>query len=92
MCWSEAPIPTAEEIAKIHFCQKHPNVSLGRRHYIPFASAYEHYCMKCLANTIAAIPTQAAEHPDWFGDNKVDPITIQIVLDTLDQKLGIVPD
>jgi hypothetical protein len=88
MCFADSSFvsPTPAERAEIHFCRVHPKESLGRRRYGLYYSAYEHACPRCLATTIADIPT----HPEWFPV-PVDPATIQLVLDVLYQKLGIEP-
>lgn len=89
MCLSEAPFPTAEDFAKIRYCPKHPAVNLGRYRFTLFGLQPEHVCSKCIRECIEAIPEQAAAHPEWYGNQSIDPQTVQIVLDVLDQKLGI---
>lgn len=92
MCWSEGLFLTVEEMNKIHYCPNHPTVSLGKCSRPMPGYRYQYYCPQCIVNTIAAIPTQADDHPSWFNNIKMDSVTIQIVLDVLDQKLGLIPD
>ena len=69
-----------------NYCPAHPDFDMGSRGMSPMSGFinYRHVCPHCIVDTIKTIPTD-----QWLTDYKIDPGTIQVVLDVLDQKFGL---
>ena len=70
-----------------NYCPSHPDFDMG-------AGSYNHYqrrCERCIVDVIRNIPkdTYLVDYLKREHSIELDPNTIQVVLDVLEQKLGL---
>ena len=88
MCLGEMPIGGYTPMPAPNYCPLHPKFDMGRGRWSGFGGyIFDRRCEHCIVETIRNIPK-------WYGEflkeeTQPDLNTIQIVLDVLDQKLGI---
>lgn len=70
-----------------NYCPKHPGFDMGFRGRSPMSGfiRYGRACQHCIVDAIKKMPTD-----EWLAVYKIDPATIQAVLDVLDQKFGLI--
>ena len=94
MCMSELPFDGGFK-AGPNYCSIHPNFDMGSGAYSPLTGffRYQRRCERCIAATIQDLPKDAylVDHLKREHDLTLDPNTIQVIMDVLDQKLGIRP-
>lgn len=84
MCMADSPFETGFK-AGPNYCPKHPDFDMGHQMLSPFGFyRYSRRCEHCIVAVIAAIPTD-----EYLKEFSPDPKTIQLVLDVLEQKLGL---
>ena len=94
MCMADTQY-TAEDLFKPgpNYCPSHPNFDMGTRALNPWGFyVFQRRCEHCIVDTIKSICEHCRDgnHRDNYGiDFDPDPKTVQLVLDILDQKLGI---
>lgn len=70
-----------------NYCSAHPDVNKGNRYLSPIGFYhYQYPCEKCILDCIKNLPEYMAKYNPEVA---VDANTIQVVLDALDQRLGI---
>lgn len=86
MCFAECDFSESYFKAAPNYCPVHPNVNRGSMSKMYWGTGYQYPCEQCILDCIKGIPDFMAK---WNPEIKIDPTTVQVVLDVLDQKLGI---
>ena len=91
MCLANCGPLTPEDYFKPgpNYCSRHPTFDKGARGLGPLGFyTFQRHCDPCIVDTIKAI-NDGNHRYNYCIDFDPDPKTVQLVLDILDQKLGI---
>jgi hypothetical protein len=92
MCLGEMPLGGYPPKPAPNYCPRHPKFDMGRGRVDLYGFwRYDRRCEHCIVDVIRNIPEFFSQHPYLLNEGvpQPDPNTIQIVLDVLDEKLGI---
>lgn len=74
-----------------NYCPYHPTVNRGNYTFGSslFSTSYQFQCPRCIVEVIRSLSDDTRWPIEFHPDVIIDKATIQLVLDVLDQKLGL---
>ena len=94
MCMAECNFTDAEAFKPgPNYCPRHPSFDMGARSISYYRGyIYQRRCDYCIVDTVKSLLDPKDKTVEYFKTAcgiTLDPVTIQTVLDVLDQKLGL---